>query len=65
MFEDICLVCGKPLQDAGYASTVLLHSRSSLKLYIIAGLTAVMTVKPTTSPLLLYLPLAAHVPPQT
>ena len=66
MFEDICLVCGKPLQDAGYASTFPLHTRFSLNDHsLVVELTAVMTVNPTTSPHLQYLPLAAHVRPQT
>lgn len=64
MFEDRCLVCGIPLQDAWYASAVL-HRGFNAKLSIIVGLTAVTIVKPTTFRLLQYLPLAAHVLPQT
>lgn len=64
MFEDICLVCGKPLQDAGYAS-VFPHRPSSPNLSFVVGRTAVTTVRPMTFPLLQYRPLAAHALPQT
>ena len=52
--------------SAGYRVRLpFLHRASNANLSIIVGLTAAMIAKPTTFLLLQYLPLAAHVLPQT
>ena len=64
MFEDICIGCGKPLQD-GYApqlpSTVVFNAKQ----FCLVELIAVMTAKPATFHLPQCLPLVVHVLLQT